>query len=57
MIHDWNYLQREIHFPIIINVDDFISSNIISSTSADVEFQTKTGILDVRFVVSVKEKH
>lgn len=40
---------------IIINVDDFLSSDIMSTTSADTEFQTKADILDVAFVVNIKK--
>lgn len=48
-------LQREIRFLVIINVADFMSSDIRSAV-ADVGFQTRTDILDVRFVVGVGKK-
>ena len=49
-------LLREIHFPVIINVADFMSSDI-RSTVANVEFQTRTDILHVKFVVGVGKKN
>ena len=53
---DWNELQREIRFSIIINAGDFTSSDIMSTTSADLEIQTRTDILGVCFVVTGGER-
>ena len=53
---DWNELQREVHFPITINVDDFISSDIMSTISADVAFQPRIDIFEVRTAMTLGEK-